>query len=1304
MRSRKVNRKAGNGTDDLESRSRVAPRARRPLLVCLTLLSAVWVSEPALASGPATPATRASGEEHIWQGGRLDADAGYPGRWERELSRREQMLKRNRGSIAAIVSIVGLLGELEGEIESARLGALLDGVAKDRRSNPFVRAHAAYTHARLLEHGGDAKGADAIYASQGFVSEWMIVGPFENANGVGIATAYTPESEPYSENQSFEGKLSGEALSWRYHDTADALTGAYVSFDEFLFPNVEVVGYATTWVHSDRQREALLSIGAGGAYRAWVGGKLVGENDAERTPDPLQDAFTVPLQKGWNRVVLKLAADQTMWGFYSRISDLKGAPLGGVAVSARPDPSKGKVDRVALATSDAGAAKPDPARVGARALLEARAGRSDRGKKAGAAKLELAEFYRWVRPFDRNESDDYKVAQRADELLQTAWSAWIASALASDQNDSRNALDRAIARAQKAGATQAPLLGELLLELSWRYRALGLTTRARATLNRARRVAPDDAVIELSAVDQLSDDGFRLAALAWVEDLATRYPTSSIIARERAAREMDLGRVRKGLGRLESLDDSRRADGASAEARIRAHLQLGEVEQARKLAEALVQASPSRPRVYRELASLYEAESRYEDALEALSVAVDLAPQNANYHRERGELLARAGKREQSVLAFQRSLELMPQQPVLRDLLATFGAQGGDDLFAIHGAQLESVVAEAAKKGLPANWKGKEAGTLLHRIVQRISSNGLGERVDQRIIRILDDRGVRSQSVHAYSFDPAESYVEVRRARVMHADGSIEELGEVGTFSLAAAGYRMYYDQRQIRVGFSGLRVGDTLEVVFVRRDVAAENIFDDYYGEVVPLEASVPIARLEYLLEAPPEMKMHFNRKVKVAAGEGAESADGLTQYRLNRAAVPAVKGEANMPGWTESLEYLHVSTYGDWDSVARWYWDLVEEQLIVNDEIRSGVGQAIAELAPDASERAKVDAVYRHVISKTRYVGLEFGIHGYKPYRTTDIYNRRFGDCKDKASLLKVMLAEIGVESHLVLVRTRDQGRIGAKPASLSAFNHAIVYVPKYDLFLDGTAEWSGPDELPAGDQGASVLVVEDGRGGRFMRIPVSRAEANQKRVREDIVLARDGSAKVQRSMEVHGAAAAGWRSGFQAEEGRVDQLTRMFSRQFPGTTVSGAKFDRLDDVREPIRLETTLDVPVWANVDSRGLRFRATGRESSLVRGLASQTQRDHELVLNTPVSERRELNYTLPSGMRVGSGPETRKVKSKFGEFKMQVEIDDAAGKASVTTDLRIDTWRVGPGEYKDFREFLRQIDAALGQAFELEARQ
>ena len=128
-------------------------------------------------------------------------------------------------------------------------------------------------------------------------------------------------------------------------------------------------------------------------------------------------------------------------------------------------------------------------------------------------------------------------------------------------------------------------------------------------------------------------------------------------------------------------------------------------------------------------------------------------------------------------------------------------------------------------------------------------------------------------------------------------------------------------------------------------------------------------------------------------------------------------------MPGMTEVLPYLHVSTYKSWNDVGRWWWGLVHDQLYADDHLKRVVAQ-LKQGAKD--ERELVERVYGWVIENTRYVALEFGIHGFLPYRVPEVVRRGFGDCKDKASLIYTMLREAGVDARLVLVRTRRNGAI--------------------------------------------------------------------------------------------------------------------------------------------------------------------------------------------------------------------------------------------------------------------------------------
>ncbi len=1213
-----------------------------------------------------------------------------PGWWARELSRREALLARHRGrSPTAVLALTGLLPTLQGELAPGTLERLVQGVADDRSRHPLVRSYAGYLRARLSEEHGQLADARDRLATEGYLTSWQIIGPFDNAGRKGETKRYAPQTEPFSPSQVMFGKLPGEPLSWRTYDYEGIPRGGYVSFDDLLRPNEQVTGYATTWVRVDARTPAVLHLGTGGPYRAWVGDEAVGSGDAYRAPHPLQDAHPIVLSPGWNRLLIKTSAQAGMWGFYARVSLPSGAPVPGLRLTAEL-PDDGPV-AAPTAGSEALLSKAD--RLSLRGLFErAYPGARDPDAKRpgpGAAGHNVVELYRWIHPFDRDDRSLVELAEKVDDQVGTARSAWLRAQVDRDPSSSQRALEQAIARARRQGLDGRPLLGELLLELAWRHRALGLELRYRALVDEAQRMAPDDPRIAVALVDRLVEDGYRWLAADKLRTLAEHFPHSSSLRRDLAGRLLGQGRTEEALQTLAALARDRGTERGSTSTRIAALVELGRPDEAAQLARDSARGTPGVPDVHARLAELELARGDINAARVALGRAISLAPQAAELHAAMGSLLLRSGSKAGAVVSLERSLALRPQQPAVRDLLASLDDDQPDDLLARYDVDL----AELGATPTPTTWKGKDSGILHHRVVVQVLPNGLTERLDHRVIRVLDDRGIGRQAAQGMVYDPAESTVEVRRARVHRKDGTIEELGETRIYGLASAGYRMYYDQRQVQVQFPGLRVGDTLEVAFLRRDVAARNMFDEYFGDLMPLQGGEPRLHVEYVLEAPSDKPLYFNREVQKKPGD-----DGTTTYRLVARDVPGIKAEGAMPGWTEIAQYLHVSTYRDWDDVGRWYWNLVNEQLVVDDNIRDGVAEAIASLPPDADDRAKVDAIYRHVVRKTRYVGLEFGIHGYKPYRTTDIYSRRFGDCKDKASLLKVMLAEVGIDSHLVLVRTRDQGTLPGKTASLAAFNHAITYVPAFDLFLDGTAEWSGPNELPGSDQGATVLIVEDGAGATLRTIPMSAAADNGRRTEQTVTLRADGSARVEHGITVWGGGASAMRYRFQSPEQRDERLASAFGDIFPGVKVEDVTAPGLDDILQPAKVGASLRVPTWATTAGDGLRFNVLGRDSRLAPALAGATEREHDLVLDLPSTEVYQMRYVLPAGHRFSQIPADKTIETPVGRFTLTVERNDDG--AQVQSRLELTQPRITPAQYDAFRQFLRRVDASLEQSFEV----
>jgi hypothetical protein len=470
--------------------------------------------------------------------------------------------------------------------------------------------------------------------------------------------------------------------------------------------------------------------------------------------------------------------------------------------------------------------------------------------------------------------------------------------------------------------------------------------------------------------------------------------------------------------------------------------------------------------------------------------------------------------------------------------------------------------------------------------------------------------------------------------------------------------------------------------------------------------------------------------RALHANAASGVERTErrlpgGVVEHRFVARDVPRVVAEPFMPGWSEVARFVHVSTYATWDEVARFYWGLVREQLRPSEEVRRAaalvaaaalggsapgvvpaagdpgstlVAAAKVEAPPggwdDATKRRLVAAVYGFVVSQTRYVGLEFGIHGFKPYRVDDVLRRRFGDCKDKASLMHALLASLGIDSRIVLLRMRRLGRIPEAPASLAVFNHAILWVPGLDLWLDGTASWSGSRELPGEDRGATVLVVDPDGPARFRSVPEARAEDNRTESRFEVSLGPDGRASVRGASRISGTQAPEYRRAYLSAHDRRAQLEKAFNRTFPGLRVEAVTLSDVTRIEEDVRMEFTLDVPRYAQAEADGLRFTPFGAAAGYLETYASLSTRRHPLVLGAPMENRFEYRYALPPGWSAVEVPEDAVGEVPEASFEVRHRLEGST--VVVTGHVSFRSGRVAPDRYPAFRELAARIDRAFSR--------
>jgi transglutaminase-like putative cysteine protease len=574
--------------------------------------------------------------------------------------------------------------------------------------------------------------------------------------------------------------------------------------------------------------------------------------------------------------------------------------------------------------------------------------------------------------------------------------------------------------------------------------------------------------------------------------------------------------------------------------------------------------------------------------------------------------------------------------------------------------------------------------------VNTVFDNGLGSSFHQHAAQVHDEEGARQYRSFPIQYDPDSQRVDLRLARVYRKDGHVLESVRTVEQQLGEPWYRIYYDTRALVVVFSDLEPGDVVELRYCIDDIAHRNLFADYYGDLHTWQGGNPIKHSEYVLITP-KSRVFYTNEPKLKGLTHTQQISG--DRRIDRYTVddlPAIVAEAGMPGATEVSPYLHVSTYKTWQDVGRWYWGLIKDQLYADESLKRTVASLIKD-APD--QRTKVERIHDWVVKNTRYVGLEFGIHGFLPYRVPLIVQRGFGDCKDKASLLYTMLREAGIDARIVLVRTRRNGNITEQPASLSVFDHAIAYVPEFDLYLDGTAEHSGMDELPVQDQGVTVLRVGP-KDAELHVTPVFDAAHNSTRTRNlRVSLAADGSAQVEGEEVVNGADAASFRDYYQAPGTRAERLERSLGALYPGLQLETQRFDALDKLQQPVRYAYKIKVPQLAHWNGDELQLEPSVMHD-LVQEMARLQQRRHPLDLQGNRVYVEERSVRVPNGMRVGDLPQGGEASSPFGRLKL--DVTHQSGAVSARTELRIDKDRIAPGDYPAFRKWVEAADQLLKQ--------
>jgi tetratricopeptide (TPR) repeat protein len=1172
-------------------------------------------------------------------------------------------------ALAILYRIDGLVPDLP-SLEP--LAKIYGSAASDRRAVPEARRLAQYLLSQLEVHRGHLARARESLGDLAFATQGWLIGGFDNEGGAGHSTAYPPEQGPLDLKGSYQGKE--RTVSWR---TVPPLgPSGFVPVSDLLRPTTNITFYYLTTVQTPRDTAVVFHLGTSGASKLWVNGQLLAEDPDDHPARFDQHAVLAHLKSGASTLLLKVSTLDERPGFFLRVSAEGDRPALQVRFAV-PEPG------AQLASCVADSKPPPYARVTDATAELAALVEKQKHPQDGHLLEDYATLLDARRPYDSKQQLARRKQERVIELLpqDPRAQALLGRYIEDDQNLRREALEHSLEANPHWAPSRATLAGY--------YSEHGFARRGYDEAVRAAADGPDYYPAQLGVIESLASLGLEARGQRQLLELAEKYPTTPLVQLAAARAERSLGRIQQATARYRRVLELRYDDRDARAELLNLRVDAGDIDGALELLRRAVDLAPTSVGSALRLADFLSFNGHPQEAVALYDQLASIAPDDDGVFESRGQHELRGGDTRGALKDFEHALALKPQNPRLRDLVRSVQPQ--DDYAT---PWLRDAVALA--RSAPATPPNADDGSLVlvDLNVVRVYPNGLSSRVHQVVQKVFNQRGVDEARVEGLRYAPDQQDVKVQRARIIKKDGTVVEAKSESDQRLNDSYGGMYFDSRQRTIVFSNLEPGDVVELTTRRDDVAQQNMFADYFGDVEYLQGTDPRADVDYVLLAPAERTFYWNQPALGTVVHTTEkTADGLQLQRWRASNVPRIEPEPKMPGWANVAAYLHVSTFKDWADMGRFWWGLIHDQLHVTPEVAAAAEEAVKGI-PASDVRGRVRGVYDYVVTKTHYVGIEFGIQGFKPHRVDQILSRLWGDCKDKASLMHAMLDHLGIKSNLVLLRMRFLGQLTPAPASLAAFNHAILYVPELNQYLDGTAEFSGSGELPDADQGAQALIVREDGTSTFVTTPMSKADENVVDYDYALQIAADGSAVLNGTGHVRGDPAQGFRRNYESESGRRERFEQSYAQRYPGAKAVNFDIGDPHAIEQDVLTHFALTVPQLAHKDGDALVFSPFGEPWRFLEGNAPQSKRNFAVDLGTPWSNQFRYTIHVPSGYALADQPSVVEKESPFGRYRYETKLTPEG--VVVTGNVAFTVPQVNPTDYAAFRTFLEDLDRTFSR--------
>ncbi len=541
------------------------------------------------------------------------------------------------------------------------------------------------------------------------------------------------------------------------------------------------------------------------------------------------------------------------------------------------------------------------------------------------------------------------------------------------------------------------------------------------------------------------------------------------------------------------------------------------------------------------------------------------------------------------------------------------------------------------------------------------------------LTKVLTAHGATELNVVKYGYDPLSAFVEIKKAVIYKADGSIVELDVKKEMDYPAPARAIYWGAREKMLEIGRLEPGDAVEMIMFRKGFTYALLTSDdddkyippmkgQFYDIVEFFSSYPVKSKVYQVTVPKDKPLQY----EFYNGEARSScwfADGKMVYTFSKNDIMPVKSEPRMVAMVDVAPKLLLSTTPKWNEKSTWFYKVNED--FGSFTFTGAIKDKVDEILKGAkSEMDSVSRLTHWCADEVRYSGISMGCgEGFTLHKGEMTFTDRCGVCKDKAGMLITMLRAAGFQSYPAM--TMAGSRIDYIAAD--QFNHCVTVVKlrdgKYHL-LDPTwvpfvrELWSSAEQ-----QQQYLMGVPE--GADLATTPISNPENHYIKIDGVAELKENGTLAGRITITGEGQSDAALRGLFRYSNKTLwfQNVERELLKLWPQALVSQVKYtDPVDYLNYNMWVAIDYTIPEFAMVSGNQMMFTplsAGGIFKSFQGQLSFETgMKERKFPFRDRCSRKVEINESIKL-------PDTKKVIKLPVAIAKNGEIISYRGGYSVT---------------------------------------